>query len=175
MKRIHSLDMKRISLFPLQSLSKPSVLHRNRRILDLLDFPSGYAFQLSIRDRSHPTRNTLHVGTFGFTAEWFLTILFVTHVNILTSDRSGFSPRNLTDFLLLALQNVLLPCLQSFRFEHNHRFGFILSLLYLWRKIPPLVRCYAFFNGWLLPSPPPSCHWNFTSFRTEYEIGDLID
>jgi hypothetical protein len=57
----------------------------------------------------------------------------------------------------------------------NHRFGFLLSLLYLWRKIPPLVRCYAFFNGWLLPSPPPSCLRNLTSFRTEKEIGGLID
>lgn len=62
-----------------------SDLYRNRTF-----FPSGIAFQLSIRDRYHPTRNTLHVGTFGFTAELFLTILFVTHVNILTSDRSGF-------------------------------------------------------------------------------------
>ena len=62
-----------------------SDLYRNRTF-----FPSGIAFQLSIRDRYHPTRNTLHVGTFGFTAELFLTVLFVTHVNILTSDRSGF-------------------------------------------------------------------------------------
>lgn len=64
------------------SLPRTSDLHRNHPI-----FPSGFAFQLSIRDRDHPTRNPLHVGTFGFTAEWFLTILFVTHVNILTSDR----------------------------------------------------------------------------------------
>jgi len=54
--------------------------------------------------------------------------------------------------------------------QRNHRFGFLLSLLYLWRKTPHLVRCYAFFNGWLLPSPPPSCPRDLTSFRTEKEI-----
>jgi len=138
-----------------------SVLHRNHTT-----HPSGYAFQLSIRDRDHPTRNTLHVGTFGFTAELFHTILFVTHVNILTSDRFG----------LLTSKSYRLPFLRYYRtfyylifdlsIQNNHRFGFILSLLYLWRKTPHLVRCYAFLNGWLLPSPPPSCLWDFTSFRT---------
>jgi len=68
-------------------------------------YPSGFAIQLSIRVRSYPSRNALHLGTFGFTAEQLLTVLSVTHVNILTSDRL---PRNLTDFPS-ALQNVLLP------------------------------------------------------------------
>lgn len=65
--------------------------NRNNLIAFHLCFPSGFAIQLSIRDRSYPTRITLHVGTFGFTAEVFLIFLFVTHVNILTSDRFFFS------------------------------------------------------------------------------------
>ena len=34
------------------------------------------------------------------------------------------------------------------------------------RKIPRLVSCYAFFEGWLLLSQPPRCLRNFTSFHT---------
>jgi len=111
--------------FPSLAFFYTSNLNRNPPF-----FPSGLAFQLSIRVRSHPTRNPLHVGTFGFAAELFLTILFVTHVTILTSDRFCvdffylvFSLRNLTDFLFFALQNVLLPRL----FLDNHRFGSILQ------------------------------------------------
>jgi len=91
------------------SVSRFFFLHRNRnlRFVSFRNSPSGLAFQLSIRDRftrfdllfiSEP----LGLRPNGF----FFSILFVTHVNILTSDRLVI--RNLTDFLF-ALQNVLLP------------------------------------------------------------------
>lgn len=41
---------------------------------------------------SYPIRFSLGIGTFGFSAGWILvSILFVTHVNILTSDRTSVS------------------------------------------------------------------------------------
>lgn len=91
------------------SVTRFFLLHRNRnlRFVSFRNSPSGLAFQLSIRDRftrfdllfiSEP----LGLRPNGF----FFSILFVTHVNILTSDRHSI--RNLTDFPF-ALQNVLLP------------------------------------------------------------------
>lgn len=132
---------------------------------------------------SYPIRFSLGIGTFGFSAGWILSsILFVTHVNILTSDRTSVSrdsashgTGSLTDFLSRFTERSTTFRPGSWGTpSRNHRFGFILSLLYLWRKLPHLVRCYAFFHGWLLPSPPPSCLRDLTSFRTQYEMGDLI-
>ena len=35
------------------------------------------------------------------------------------------------------------------------------------------VSYYAFFKGWLLPSPPPGCHRSITSFSTKWLLKDL--
>lgn len=35
------------------------------------------------------------------------------------------------------------------------------------------VSYYAFFKGWLLPSPPPGCHRSITSFSTKWLLRDL--
>ena len=35
------------------------------------------------------------------------------------------------------------------------------------------VSCYAFFKGWLLPSPPPGCYRLTNSFTTELLLGGL--
>jgi hypothetical protein len=35
------------------------------------------------------------------------------------------------------------------------------------------VSYYAFFKGWLLPSPPPGCHSSITAFSTKWLLWDL--
>jgi hypothetical protein len=119
-----------------RSLSSSKFPSLSRRLLSDLNrnppfFPSGIAFQLSIRVRSHPTRNTLHVGTFGLSAESFLTILFVTHVNIITSDRSsvGFSPfhSEILPTSSSSLYRTFYYLIFYVPIQDNHRFGSILQ------------------------------------------------
>jgi len=160
-----SSHLPRSRFLPLSTglLRFPTSLHRNHATAHLgspFSFPLGTVLtQLEILFMLEPLGFRPNCFSQSFSLLMSTFSLLVALV---------LSPRNLTDFLFLALQNVLLPHLFLFfrSFQDNHRFGFILSLLYLWRKTPHLVRCYAFLNGWLLPSPPPSCHRDFTSFRT---------
>jgi len=65
---------------------------------------------------------------------------------------------------LFTLQNALLP--PRFFFSWTTASVLHYSLPYFRRMMSPLVRCYSFIIGWLLPSPPPNCHRHHTSLCT---------
>ena len=54
-------------------------------------------------------------------------------------------------------------------------FGFTLSPVHYRRPVSRRVSCYALFKWWLLLSQHPRCLRNWTSLRTERELGTLAD
>ena len=98
----------------------------------------------------------------GFSALVIFTQEYVTHVSILTSDTSIF------------LQRKNSPVYRTFRYQKE--FPWILFPSFRWIPWAPIhfqrfyarpVSYYAFFKGWLLPSPPPGCLCLKTSFTTQ--------
>jgi len=96
---------------------------------------------------------------------WF----YVTHVSIFTSDISS-SPYNEPSASYRTF------CYRSPNKEEGEssslRWVAWAPLHFRCKKARP-VSYYAFFKGWLLPSPPPGCHCFHTSFPTEQLLRDL--
>jgi len=112
-------------------------------------------------------------GTFRFLAISFFSFFFATHISILTPLSFVLSLTNTSPFTFLVLKNALLPSL-SFPFFSNAYFGHLFSLPIFDAHQPHLVRCYAFFLRWLLPSLLPICLRSQTSFSHFKHFPDLI-
>jgi hypothetical protein len=104
-----------------------------------------------------------------------LTWLFVTYVSIITFDFFSLFYQQTFHYHSIELQNVLLPIIIFFL---ENKMPFI-------RRIPwaPLhyrpgstwpVRSYAFFKGWLLPSPPSGYQGTHWTFPTKVFLWDLM-
>jgi len=119
-------------------------------LLNFRSFPSFFPpFSFLLGSASPFSHSCFFSGTFGFSANLLLTSFFATHSSILTSDSF-----HLTDFSFSFFSTERSTTFGFF--FPNNGFGSPFSLLYFRRSVSPLVRCYSFLTGWLLPSLPPS-------------------
>ena len=78
------------------------------------------------------------------------------------------SPKTFPDW-----QNVPLLTLEKAAFKVSSLRWITWALIHFRCHGARPVSYYAFFKGWLLPSPPPGCHRSITSFSTKWLLRDL--
>lgn len=115
LSRVTPFKTPRYPLFPDCFRLPPSTLYTH------LFSPFSYWLGTALPSSHHSSS----AGTFGASAIGFLPHFFVTHVNILTPDRTL---TQISPICLHAIQDTLLPC-KHFR-THNRRFGHDLCLFY---------------------------------------------
>jgi len=124
-------------------------------LLSLLNLPIDYAFQLHLRDRLTLFWFPFFTGTFVFTATSILTMFYVTHDNMLTSDDSNISYRH----IFTVLQNALLPPYSIILYDLLLRQNTLFSI-HLRRLRSPIASYYTLIIRWQLPSLLPICLWS---------------
>ncbi len=142
----------------------------------------GFAFRLRLRS-DLPYVDQRCVGNLRFSARRILTDVVATYANILTRHYSIAPYRydfNANDDAPLPIHIILFNCnLIGFPFSRlmwvtvkreqavdPAASVICFSPVYFPRGTPEPVSYYALFKGWLLPSQPPGCLGNSTSFHT---------
>lgn len=136
---------------------------------EVINLPIDYAFQLHLRDRLTLFWFPFDTGTFVFSATSILTMFYVTHDNMLTSDNSKISCRH----LFPVLQNALLPlsCLHK-RVYHFGRILYSRSFMALTISYSELLHTHY----QMATSKPTACLSSIVNFLLlRYSFGDLSE
>lgn len=136
---------------------------------EIMNLPIDYAFQLHLRDRLTLFWFPFDTGTFVFPATSILTMFYVTHDNMLTSDNSKISYRH----LFSVLQNALLPL--SSNPKRVYHFGRILNS----RSFMALTISYSELlhtHYQMATSKPTACLSSIVNLLLlRYSFGDLSE